>query len=63
MNNELTGKLDQQGLKIKETMTEEYTIKRANSDNFWRKCKLIASLLDTHQDINPNLRGLFRDSF
>ena len=63
MNNELTGKLDQQGLKIKETITEEYTIKRANSDNLWRKCKLLASLLDTHQDINPNLGGLFRDSF
>ena len=63
MKNELTGKLDQQGLKIKETMTEEYTIKRANSDNLWRKCKLHASLLDTHKDINSNLGGLFRDSF
>ena len=44
-------------------MTEEYTIKWANSDHLWRKCKLLASLLDTHQDINPNLGGLFRDSF
>ena len=47
MKDELPVKLAQRGLKINESKTEEYTIKRANCDNRWRDCKLLGSLLDT----------------
>ena len=46
-----TIKLAQRGLKINESKTEDYTIKRANCDNCWRDCKLLGSLLDTQNDI------------
>ena len=42
---ELPVKVVQRGLKITETKTEEYTIKRANYDNFWKDCKLLRSLI------------------
>ena len=51
MKDELPVKLAQQGLKINESKTEEYTVKRANCDNRWRDCKLPGSLLDTQNDI------------
>ena len=51
MKDELPVKLAQRGLKINESKTEEYTIKRANCDNRWRDCKLLGSLLDTQNDI------------
>ena len=51
MKDELPAKLAQRGLKINESKTEEYTIKRANCDNRWRDCKLLGSLLDTQKDI------------
>ena len=51
MKDKLPVKLAQQGLKINEAKTEEYTIKRANCDNRWRDCKLLGSLLDTQNDI------------
>ena len=53
MNDELKIKLAQRGLKINESKAEEYTIKRPNCDNHWRDCKLLGSLLDTQNDINP----------
>ena len=51
MRDELPVKLAQQGLKINESKTREYTIKRTNCDNRWRHCKLLGSLLDTQNDI------------
>ena len=51
MKDELPVKLAQQKLKINESKTEEYTIKRANCDNRWRDSKLLGSLLDTQNDI------------
>ena len=51
MKDELPAKLAQQGLKINESRTEDYTIKRANCDNRWRDCKLLDSLLDTQNDM------------
>ena len=51
MKDELPVKLAQRGLKINESKTEEYTIKRANCDNRWRDSKLLGSLLDTQNDI------------
>ena len=51
MKDKLQGKLAQRVLKINKSKTEEYTIKRANCDNRWRDCKLLASLLDTQNDI------------
>ena len=51
MKDELPVKLAQRGLKINESKTEEYTIKRANYDNPWRDCKLLGSLPDTQNDI------------
>ena len=50
MRDELV-KLAKWGLKINELKTEEYTIKRVNSDNRWRDCKLFDYLLDTQNDI------------
>ena len=47
MKDELPVKLAQRGLKINESKTEEYIIKRANCDNCWRDCKLFCDLLDT----------------
>ena len=51
-----TIKLAQRGLKINESKTEEYTIKKVliwkNCGNLWRDCKLLlGSLLDTQNDI------------
>ena len=51
IKDELPVKLAQRGLKINESKTEEYTIKRANYDNPWRDCKVLGSLLDTQNDI------------
>ena len=51
MKDELPVKLAQRGLKINESKTEEYIIKRANCDNRWRDCKLLGSLLDTQKEI------------
>ena len=51
MKDELPVKLAQRGLKINESKTEEYTIKRANCDNRWRDCKLLGTLLFTQNDI------------
>ena len=51
MKDELPDKLVQRGLKINESKTVEYTIKRANCDNRWRDCKLLGSLLDTQKNI------------
>ena len=51
VRDELPVKLAQRGLEINESKTEEYTIKRANCDNRWRDCKLLASLLDTQNGI------------
>ena len=51
MKDELPVKLAQRGSKINESKTDEYIIKRANSDNRWRDCKLLGSLLDTQNDI------------
>ena len=51
MKDELPVKLAQRGLKINESKTEEYTIKKANCDNRWRDCKLLGSLIDTQNDI------------
>ena len=51
MKDELPVKLAQQGSKINESKLDEYIIKRANSDNRWRDCKLLGSLLDTQNDI------------
>jgi len=42
--------LAKRNLKINETKTEEYTIKR-NGDDKWRHCKLVGSMLDTKEDI------------
>ena len=50
MKDELTVKLSQPGLKINESKTEEYVIKRPNCDNCSRDCKLIDSLLNTQND-------------
>ena len=50
MRDELV-KLAKWGLKINELKTEEYTIKRVNSDNRRRDCKLFEYLLDTQNDI------------
>ena len=49
MKDELPVKLVQRGLKINESKTEEYTIKRANCDSHWRDCKLLGGLM---QQIN-----------
>ena len=54
MKDELPVKLAQQGLKINESKTEEYTIKRATCDNRWRDCKLLGSLPDTQNDIKTS---------
>ena len=51
MKDGLPVELAQRGLKINESKTEEYTIKRANCDNRGRDCKLLGSLLDTQYDI------------
>ena len=51
MKEELPVKLAQRGLKINESKTEEYIMKRANCDNRRRNCKLIGSLLDIQDDI------------
>ena len=51
MKDELPVKLAQRGLKIDESKTEEYTIKRANCDSRWRDCKLLGYLLDTKNDM------------
>ena len=51
MKDELPAELAQRGLKINESKTEEYTIKRANCDNRERDCKLLGGLLDTQNDI------------
>ena len=51
MKEGLPVKLAQRGLKINESKTEEYIIKRANCDNRRRNCKLIGSLLDIQDDI------------
>ena len=51
MKDELPVKLAQRGLKINESKTKEYTIKRGNCDNRWRDSKLLGSLLDTQNDI------------
>ena len=50
MEDKLPVKLAQRGLKINDSKTEEYTIKRVNCDNLWRDCKLFGSLLDTQND-------------
>ena len=50
MRDELV-KLAKWGLKINELKTEEDTIKRVNSDNRRRDCKLFDYLLDTQNDI------------
>ena len=44
-------KLAQRGLKINESKTEEYIIKRAKCDNRWGDCKLLGSLLETENNI------------
>ena len=51
MKEGLPVKLAQRGLKINESKTEEYIIKRANCDNRRRNCKLIGSLIDIQDDI------------
>ena len=51
LKDELPVKPSQQGLKINESKTEDFTIKRANCDNRWRDCKLLGSPLDTQNDI------------
>ena len=51
INDELLVTWGQGGLKIKELKTEVCTIKRANSDNRWRDCKLLGRLLETQNDI------------
>ena len=51
LKDELPVKLAQRALKINESKTEEYTIKRANCNKRWRDCKLLGSLLDTQNDI------------
>ena len=51
MKDGLPVKLAKRGLKINESKTEEYTIKRANCDNRWRDRKLLGSVLDTQNDI------------
>ena len=51
MKDELPVELTQQGSKINEPTTEEYTIKRTNCGNCWRECKLLTSLLYTQNDI------------
>ena len=42
--------LKQRNLKVNDSKTEEYTIKRNGSDQ-WKRCKLVGSLLDTSEDI------------
>ena len=51
MKDERPVQLNQQGLKVNKSKTEEYTIKRANCGNCWRDCKLLGSLLDTQNVI------------
>ena len=43
MKDELPVKLAQRGLKINESKTEEYTIKRANCDNRWMNSSMNSS--------------------
>ena len=43
-------KLTNRGLRINETKTETFTISR-ESNNDWKKCKILGSLLDTTEDI------------
>ena len=51
MKDERPVQLNQQGLKVNKSKTEEYIIKRANCGNCWRDCKLLGSLLDTQNVI------------
>ena len=43
--------LEKRGLQINEDKTEKYTISRTNTDQTWKKCKLLGTLLDTTEDI------------
>ena len=43
--------LDEYNLKINETKTEEYDVKKGGNEE-WRKCKFLGSLLGTVEDIN-----------
>ena len=42
--------LEQNNLFVNTTKTEKYKTSRI-SDNSWKKCKLLGSLLDTKEDI------------
>ena len=52
--------LEQNNLFVNTTKTEKYEISRI-SDNSWKKCKLLGSLLDTKEDIRRR-KGLAIDS-
>ena len=52
--------LEQNNLFVNTTKTEKYEISRI-SDNSWKKCKLLGSLLDTKEDIKRR-KGLAIDS-
>ena len=47
--------LEQNNLLVNTTKTEKYEISRI-SDNSWKKCKLLGSLLDTKEDIKRRKR-------
>jgi hypothetical protein len=53
--------LRERNLTINETKTEEYTISR-KSDDTWKKCKLLGTLLDSENDIKRR-KGLALDAY
>ena len=53
--------LKESNLDVNEDKTEKYDISRI-SDDTWKKCKYLGSLLDTEEDIKRR-RGMFIDTF
>ena len=45
-------KLKERNLKVNQSKTEQYEIKRNGNDESWRKCKYLGTLLDTAEDIS-----------
>ena len=56
IRNKIPQKLKERNLKVSQTKTEQYEIKRNGNDESWRKCKYLRTLLDTDEDINRRKR-------
>ena len=51
LEKEVPPTLKEKNLRVNETKSEEYAIKRGGDEN-WKNCKYFGSLLDTDKDIN-----------